>query len=678
MKTQRRFSSSKKIIARIVVYPVFVILLGLTIIYTAGFLMGPPDLSMNHQTTYYDQNGKKITSETKKEKRWVALKDMPPSIIDATIAIEDRRFFAHKGFDFKRIFGAIYKDIRTLSLKEGASTLTQQYSRSLYLSTEKTWKRKIKEAFYTVRLEMFYSKKDILEGYLNSVYYGYGAYGVEQASEVYFHKSVSDLSLAEAAMIAGIPKGPTYYSPFNDEERATKRQKLILREMLEANMIDHKAYAAAVDTTLKYAGKKQEKAAANVNYFTDTALREATNLLKLDRQAVQNGGFKIYTTLDKNAQKALDKTVKHTVPHNSEIELAVISMDPENGKIRALTGGKNHQKSQFNRAIDAKRMAGSSFKPFLYYAALNHGYNPTTMLNSKPTTFHLADGATYKPGNYNGYYADKPITLAQALALSDNMYAVKTDLYLGVEKLPEVARKFGITSKLPAVPSLALGSATVSLKEMVTGYGMLANGGDQVTAHTIEKIVDAHGKTVYEAEFKHGKNVLDPKKTFILTEMLTGIFDPSLNGYMSVTGSSIANKLSRPYAAKSGTTDSDSWMIGYSPDLVTGVWTGYDDNRNMDKVAEHAYAKDIWADFMEAAHQGKEVHDFPVPEGVIAVPIDPETGERATPLCSKSRVMYFEKGTEPTEYCNIHHGQQKKTDESEKGIFERWFDLLFG
>ncbi|MDY0394268.1 penicillin-binding transpeptidase domain-containing protein [Virgibacillus halophilus] len=315
---------------------------------------------------------------------------------------------------------------------------------------------------------------------------------------------------------------------------------------------------------------------------------------------------------------------------------------------------------------------------FLYYAALNNGYNPTTMLSSKPTTFQLANGNTYEPGNYNGYYADKPITLAQALALSDNIYAVKTNLYLGVDKLPEVAKKFGFTSKLPAVPSLALGTAAVSLKEMVTGYGMLANGGHKITAHTIDKIVDAHGQTVYEAGFKHEKNILDPKKAFILTEMLTGIFDTSLNGYMSVTGSSIANKLSRPYAAKSGTTDSDSWMIGYSPDLVTGVWTGYDDNRAMNKVKEHTFAKEIWADFMESAHQKKPVHDFPVPKGVVAIPIDPETGERATPYCPSSRVMYFEKGTEPEDYCNIHHEREQKPEENEKGIFERWFDLLFG
>src|SRR5699024_3408848 len=214
-------------------------------------------------------------------------------------------------------------------------------------------------------------------------------------------------------------------------------------------------------------------------------------------------------------------------------------------------------------------------KPFLYYTALNNGYTPTTMLMSKPTAFRLEDGEVYQPSNYNGYYANEQITLAQALALSDNVYAVKTNLYVGPEKLAETANKFGITSELPAVPSVALGTASVTLENMVTGYGMLANGGYDIQGHTVEKIVDRHGNTVFERKQDEKKRVLDPQSAFVLTQLMTGMFDRALDGYMSVTGSSIADQLTRDYAGKSGTTETDSWMIGYSPSLVTGIWTGY-------------------------------------------------------------------------------------------------------
>ncbi|MDY0404528.1 transglycosylase domain-containing protein [Virgibacillus sp. 179-BFC.A HS] len=660
MNTYLQSSHRQKIIARIIVYPIFAILLCLTAVFTVAFLSGAPDLTMHKQTTYYSADGKKITHERHSQRKWVPLQNMSAYLIDATIAIEDKRFFEHKGFDVKRIMSAIYKDIKTRSLKEGASTLTQQYARSLYLSTEKTLTRKLKEAFYTIRLEMFYSKKEILEGYLNTVYYGYGAYGADEASEVYFAKPAKDLSLAEAAMIAGIPKGPTYYSPFNDEARAKNRQQLILRQMHAENMIGDKAYAMAANAPLQYANKESQNQTTNVSYFTDTVLHEAATILNLDRQAVKNGGFKIYTTLDQAEQKDLEAAVSKTIPGTSDIEIAAIAMDPKTGAIHALTGGKDHGESQFNRAIAAKRMPGSAFKPFLYYAALNRGYSPTTMLTSKPTAFQLADGKTYEPGNYNGYYANKPITLAQALALSDNIYAVKTNLYLGVDTLPKTAKKFGFTSHMPAVASLALGTAAVSLKEMVTGYGMLANGGKEVTAHTITKIIDPYGKTVYEQDFPTGKAVLNPKKTFILTELLTGMFDTSLNGYMSVTGATIADRLTRPYAGKSGTTDSDSWMIGYSPDLVTGVWTGYDDNRAMNKVVEHAYAKDVWADFMEEAHRGMPVHDFQAPKAWSLFPSIRKREKELLPFVQKVASCILKKAMNLTTFATSTMTKQNR------------------
>ncbi|MEN2767250.1 transglycosylase domain-containing protein [Ornithinibacillus xuwenensis] len=652
------------------------------LVYLIAFLLGPPSLANEQNTVYYSANNEVIGEEHGYENRhWVDLESMTPSIIDATLMIEDQHFFQHNGFDLKRIAGAILKDIKTMSLKEGASTLTQQYARNLFLSHEKTWTRKIKEAFYTIRLEMFYSKEEILEGYLNTVYYGHGAYGIEAASNHFFNKSASELTIAEAAMLAGIPKGPTYYSPFNDSERATNRQQHILRIMHDKDAISEAQYKLASQEQLTYADPQERKQLSIGPYFQDTVLTEAANRLDLDKESVRSGGYQIYTTLDITMQKELEESITNTVTESSEMEVGAVSLDPKNGAIRALVGGRNYRESPYNRAIQAKRMPGSSFKPFLYYAALNNGYTASTKLMSKPTAFEIEDGKVYQPSNFNGYYANEPITLAQALALSDNIYAVKTNMFLGTETLVDTARKFGIASDLPAVPSLALGTATVTVEEMVSAYGMLANGGYKIDGHTIEKIVDREGETVYERDDDSKSMVLDPQKTFILTQLMTGMFDEALNGYMSVTGISIADRLSRTYAGKTGSTDSDSWMIGFSPTLVTGVWTGFDDNRTISSGPERSFSKEIWATFMETAHSDQPEEHFDAPNGLVAIPIDPTTGARATPQCPTSTVMFFEEGTEPEYHCSEHYfgdgEKEHNAKDDKKGLFERWFDVFF-
>src|SRR5699024_5749615 len=340
--------------------------------------------------------------------------------------------------------------------------------------------------------------------------------------------------------------------------------------MLHQQTITEQEHYLASREVLAYSPSFQSKRRFIGPHFQDAVLQEAADILQLDIESIQSGGFDIYTTLDVKKQTALDQHIANVIDPTSDIEIGAIALDPSNGAIQALAGGRDYEESSFNRALHAKRLPGSTFKPFLYYAALE-----------------------------KGYYANKPITLAQALALSDNIYAVKTHLYLGPETLVDTAKKFGISSEVPPVASLALGTASVSVEEMVKGYAMLANGGVNIRPYTIEKIVNSHGKTVFNRSEPLEKKVLDPKKTYILTDLLTGMFDPELNGYMNVTGSAITDKLTRVYAGKSGTTPSDSWMIGYSPSLVTGIWTGYDDNRTMTKVPEFSYAKDIWADFME-------------------------------------------------------------------------------
>lgn len=652
-------------------------------VYIISFLLGPPPLSNDQNTIYFAQNGDVIGEEKGAESRyWVDLDDMSPHIIDATLAVEDQNFYHHRGFDPKGITRALLLNVKNLSLKEGASTLTQQYARNLYLNHEKTWSRKLKEAFYTIRLEMFYDKDDILEGYLNTIYFGHGAYGVEAASRHFFNKHANELTISEAAMLAGIPKGPTYYSPLNDKERAEARQERTLHLMHAQDKISKTDLENAQQETLTYDNglQKDDKRAA---HFQDTILEAAADILSLDKASIQSGGYHIHTTINTDRQAQLHSEVNEEIDTSSDIEIGAIAMKPQTGAIEALIGGRDYDHSTFNRATKAKRMPGSAFKPFLYYTALEHNYTASTTLMSQPTTFKIAHNNSYQPSNFNDYYADAPITLAQALPLSDNIYAVKTGLFVGIDQLIETAQKIGITSDLPEVPSLALGTASVSVEEMVTAYSMLANGGLNIEPHIITKITDSDGRVVFERQKNQPDQILNPTHTFILTHLLTGMFNDQLNGYMSVTGSTIADQLTRTYAGKSGTTSSDSWMIGYSPSLVTGIWTGYDDNRTLDSVGETTYAKNIWAGFMETAHENKPAETFDVPPTVVAVKIDPQTGDIATPYCDRAVLMYYERGTEPTSHCTAHFPTDRnkgkhivKERQEKRGFLERLFDLF--
>ncbi|GGM32866.1 penicillin-binding protein 2D [Paraliobacillus quinghaiensis] len=624
-------------------------------IYVSAYLLGAPPLTTAQNTVYYSANGTKIGEEHNIENRyWVELDQIEPMLIEATVQAEDQHFYDHNGFDYKRILAALLVDIRTGSKREGASTITQQYARNLYLSHDKTWARKIKEAFYTVRLELFYDKDELLEGYLNTIYYGHGAYGIEAASRYFFDKGSNDLSLAEATLLAGIPNGPSYYSPIYNFENAKKRQKRILSVLEEKEVIsEQSAYLAEREAiTVNEAAPTTVDSIAP--YFQDIVLAEMEEILDEDRASIRTAGYNVYTTLKAPHQEELKKSIENRIEDTSELQVGSIAMNPTNGAITGMIGGRDYTESPYNRAVQAKRMVGSAFKPILYYTALTYGYTPATTLISKPTNFLLADGTSYHPSNYNGYYADRPVTLAQALAVSDNIYAMKTHIFLKPKRLINTAREFGITSRLDPVPSLALGTASVNVKEMVTAYSMLANGGKSVDPYMIEKITDADGKVLYEHKASEQKQVLDAQQTFILNQLMTGMFDPTLSGYMHVTGDSIAHRLEHTYAGKSGTTESDNWMIGYSPKLVMGIWTGYDDNSPVEKVADRTAAKQIWADFIISAHDGDAVQNFPVPSGIIAAYIDPTSGELSTPYCEKSKLMYFVKGTEPTEYCSLH------------------------
>lgn len=634
----------------------FVLILLMIIgLITYAKILGPPPLTVPQSSLIYADDGSIIGESHSGQKRyWVNLDEISPYLVEATISIEDRNFYRHHGFDYKRIAGAALADLKAMAKVQGASTISQQYARNLYLEHEKTWKRKLNEAFYTIRLELNYDKGDILEGYLNTIYYGYGAYGIEAASQFYFAKHASELTLAEASMLAGIPKGPSLYSPLASLEKAKQRQGIILAAMVENGAITKKEAEEAKKEKLTFVGKHPHHMLVTAPYFQD-AVRQALKYdLGLDERSIELGGLKVYTTLDRKQQDIAEKTIERLIDEDSHIQVGFVAMDPKTGYVKALVGGRDYEESPFNRVTQAVRQPGSTIKPLLYYAALEHGFTPSTEMRSEETTFWFDDNRSqYTPHNFNNKYANDDITMVQALALSDNVYAVKTHLFLGEDVLVKTAKRFGIQSDMQPVPSLALGTSGVKVIEMANAYSMLANGGKEVEPVLIKRVENHKGEVIYEHK-QEPETILRPELAFVMTHMMTGMFDKKLNGYATVTGSTLADKMTRTYAGKSGSTNTDSWMIGYSPELLSAVWTGYDNGEPLELVSDKTYAKNIWIHFMEKALEGKSAKSFKAPKGTIGVYVNPENGKLATDNCPVKRFTYFAKGTEPTEYCTDH------------------------
>ena len=576
---------------------------------------------------------------------WIELDRISPYLIEATINTEDKNFYKHKGFDYLRILKALYVNIISGSTQQGASTITQQYAKNLFLDFDKTWARKWDEMWYTIEIETHYSKDEILEGYLNTINYGHGMYGIENASQFYFNKSASDLTLAEAAMLTGIPKSPSNYSPLVDEAKAKERQELILKNMKEDKVITEEEYQEAINEPLTYVGEKMDNDITTVMYYQDAVLKELQEIKEIPSTFLETGGLRIYTNLDRAMQEELEENIKKTMPE-SELEVASIMMDPETGKIFALAGGKNYTTSEFNRAISARRQVGSTMKPILYYAALENGFTASTTFTSQETTFTFANQQTYSPQNYNQKYGNKPISMATAIAYSENIYAVKTHMFLGEETLINMAKRLGITSKLDKVPSLALGTSEISMSEMVGAYAAFANEGYKVKPHFIEKVLDKEGNVLYEKKKKKDA-ILNPNLTFILSNLLTGTYDATFIDYNYPTAVNLASRMTHTYALKSGTTNTDNWYIGYNKDVVTAVWCGYDDNRDLNS-SEYKYAQNIWLANMEDYMEGKEDAWYTQPDNVVGVLVNPISGKPATDQDEKKKLMYYIKGTEPT------------------------------
>jgi len=575
----------------------------------------------------------------------VSLRAISPYVIAATLAVEDRRFFEHMGFDWRRMAKAVYVDLKEMRFAEGASTITMQLARNLYLSHEKTVARKLKEAFYALQLELHYSKERILELYLNQIYYGHGAYGIQAAAQTFFGKDAKDLTLAESALLVGLPKGPSLYSPYRHFDRAKARQKTVLDAMVATGYLRPEEAAAALAEPLRLVPLDARMREPMAPYFRDAVVDVLAERYGLTEDQIFRGGLRVHTTLDPKVQRAAEEAVKQLLPKDRPLQVALVAVDPQTGAVRALVGGRDYRASSYNRAF-ARRQPGSTFKPVVYLAALENGFTPLTLQRSEPTTFTYDNGRTYTPKNFGDKYPNADIPLYQAIAQSDNIYAVKTLMFLGPDKVIDTARRLGITSPLKPYPSLALGSMEVTPFEMAYAYAALANLGERPSPLLVTRVEDANGNVLVDEQPTHVR-VAEAAHAYVLTHMLQGVFAEG-------TGSSVRNLLKRPAAGKTGTTDYDAWLSGYTPQLAVTVWLGYDDKRPLQTTADGYLAKRLWATFVERALADVQPALLPVPDGVTTVYIDPATGKLATENCPRPKVLAFVSGTEPTDYCQAH------------------------
>lgn len=616
-----------------------VLLIGL---YTYAYLSPKLDLKTSGSLYLYD-NKNDLIYQGSRSNEWANLEDISDNLKNAVIAVEDKNFYNHHGFDYLRIAKAMLTNIKKKSIVQGASTISQQYIKNLYLDFDKTWKRKAEEAMLTLELEVHYDKDDILEGYLNTINYGQGNMGIVNASSYYFNKKPSELTLEEAIMLAGIPKNPAGYNPVSNYEASLKRAWVVAKSMFNNGYIDEDTYNNLYKEKLEIFGQTKNNNLQMIMYYQEAVLNELSNIKKIPASLVNAGGLKIFTTLDLEEQTSLEKNILSNKV-DDELQVASVIVDPKTGAVKALTGGMNYAKSQYNRALKSKRQVGSTMKPFLYYAALENNMTMSSSFRSEETTFNLANGKTYAPQNAGNIYASKEITMAAALALSDNIYAVKTNLFLGVDKMIDVAKRTGINANLDEVASLPLGTSEINILDYATGYTTFASGGYQKELYFIEKIEDIDGNVLYEHE-DINRLVINPNYTYILNEMMTSTTNDAYVDYTTPTALNIASTLTHKYALKTGSTNTDYWIVGYNPDRLMMMWMGYDNNKEVNGNVRNN-AKKIWALTIEESLSSINTTWYETPKNVVAIPLDAVTG-KTTNNQNKVALYYYVKGTEP-------------------------------
>ena len=597
---------------------------------------------------------KALLAERYTEKREpVPLTAMPTYLKEAVIATEDQQFFDHPGVDIKGILRAIIKNILAREYVEGASTITQQLAKTLFLTPRKSIMRKLKEAFLAFQIERRYTKNEILELYLNQVYFGSGAYGVEAASRIFFGKSVEELDLAEAALIAGMPKSPSRYSPLVNPELAVKRRNVVLQQMARNGFLSQEVLEKEKAALLYLADKRDrgQKAPFFVSHVFGFLGRE------LGESVVYQKGLSVQATLDSTLQEAAERAVQEGLEaltarmkaqgiwkDDIAPEAALVCLDVKTGAIRAMVGGGDFERSRFNRATMARRQPGSAFKPLVYALAIESGLAQSDLLWDAPVVFKGRGQEEWSPRNFSGTFTGE-MTLRKALALSKNIPAVRLLNRLGVTNAVAFAQKLGITSALEPNLSLVLGTSGVTLLELTAAYAVFPNGGIWTRPFAVSAILDRDGQQVWQAT-PHQRTAVTTETAAIVTDMLQAVIQEG-------TGKQ-ARSIGRPLAGKTGTTDSykDALFIGFSPTLAVGVWVGLDDHSTLgEKETGARAALPIWTAFMQTALEGGPFFDFDTPSGVVTAAMHPDTGLAPSERCPLSVKAVFKKGTEPQTTC---------------------------
>ena len=613
----------------------------------------------------------------------VPLEKIPPQLIQAVIDMEDRRFWKHWGVSLRDIARALWIDLKAMKKVQGASTLTQQLARNLFLTLEQTLSRKMREMLVAVRIEKTYSKEEILEMYLNQQYLGHGAYGVQSAAQLYFSKNVEDLNLAECALITGMLKAPHHYSPIDHPERAQYRRNLVLEAMTRCGDISQSEADSMKKIPIEL--NPQGDFEGEAPYFVEDIRRQLED--KFGSDLLYQEGMSIYTTLDlrhqrlanqaiQNRLSALQERIDLLTQSETDLEIAVdtdsseagivqgalLAIEPFTGYIKAMVGGRDFKESQWNRAVQARRQPGSAFKPFIYTAAIDNGYTTTTELLDQPIVLIGGDGKEWRPRNYDRTFGG-PTPLRDGIRRSRNLVTVRLLQKIGPQQAVFYAHRMGIQNPLSPVPSLALGTEVVTLLELVSAYAVLPNGGIWVRPVSILKVVDRHGeepdayRRVLEQE-RREREVLNAKTAYIMTDLLQSVIDRGTGVNARYAGFRL------PAAGKTGTTDdfTDAWFIGFTPEIVTGVWVGFDDPQHSlgEGQSGAIAALPAWTEFMKGLQDSLILthQEFEVPDGLVKVKICAESKQVATPYCpellNNGEEEVFIAGTEPSEFCSIH------------------------
>ncbi len=623
----------------------------------------------------YSSDGRVIADFGIEKRQRTSLARIPPHLTDAIIAVEDQNFYAHFGIDPIGILRALIVDIRLGRMAQGGSTITQQLARNLFLTLRQDISRKIREAILALQVERSYTKEQILELYLNQIYLGHGAYGVEEASQLYFGKRVENLNLAECATLAALPKAPNNYSPRRNPKAARGRRNIVLRLMYQEGFITREeCIEAKLEPIILTSSPSRQTTLAP--YFSEYVRQQLMDRYGYD--AVYKGGLKVYTTLDLDMQVAAETAIaeglrrldeKHrgaavgraagaglpedllaareagVVPEDvatDAVQVALVAIDPSTGEIRAMVGGRDFKKSEFNRASQARRQPGSGFKPIIWAAAFESGMTPSDRIVDAPVVFHFRD-KVWKPQNYEERFYG-PTTLREALEHSRNIVSIRLLGRIGVAPAIRLARKMGIRQYLQPNLTLALGSTGVTPLEMTSSYATLAGGGIYREPVSILKIVGPDGHTIEEKRLR---------ETIALSEQAAYVTTSVMQGVISRGTGRAARSLRRPAAGKTGTTNdcTDAWFVGFTPELATGVWVGFDDMRTLGKKETGGrVAAPIWTEFMKAALAGKPVLEFKRPPRIEFVEVDPRSGLLAPPGAKKTISVAFEEGTAPEKY----------------------------